>query len=446
MTTQAATLVTMEAATDEASVTAFVEQVLAGTGWRIDSVHRRSSRLEPPDLYWTQFEIDINRRKKARTLRLVAKGALNPPAWKRLSERLMRHGAGERCDPISGLGYPQLFPETQHAYWFYPYDPAMPNLPSAADAVQMAALLFGLDHQTPRVRAAARRLKVERVRYIPEVAAILRYTIETQAGPITIYGKAQPGVRGLRTYQIVDGLWQASKEYPGLLNLPRPLCFVDQYGLLLEESVRGRPVGGNRLSTEFMLAGNAAAEALAVIHESRLQSDEHIEIERELARLDRVANQFKYVLPRGHFLLTDLIAHMRERVRKTDEEDRLPTHGDLKYDQFMHHNGEFTLLDFDYFALAETSYDLGKFCAYVVPSSPKDWKESVAAEETRTLFIRRYRELRPDATLQRFGVYEALQFALRAMASMWMQSHGWQRIAETFLVMGFERLKTPLPD
>jgi hypothetical protein len=436
----------MEAATDKTAVAAFVEQVLAGTGWQIDKVRRRSSRLEPPDMYWTQFEVDINRGEDARGLRLVAKGALNPQAWERLSDRLMRHGAGRRCDPVFGVGYPQLFPETQHAYWFYPYDPAMPNLPYAADPVQMAALLLGLEHQTPRILAAARQLAVERVRYVPEVGAILRYTIETQAGPVIIYGKVQPGARGLRTYQIVDGLWQASREYPGLLNLPRPLGFIDQFGLLLEESVRGRPVDGNRLSSEFMLAGNAAAEALAVIHESRLQSDERIEIEREIARLEKVAQQFMYVLPQGHFLLTDLIAHMRDRVRKTDEEDWLPTHGDLKYDQFMHHNGEFTLLDFDYFAVAETSYDLGKFCAYVVPSSPRDWKETVAAEETRTLFIRRYRELRPHATLQRFGIYEALQFALRAMASMWTQSHGWERIAETFLVMGFERLKSRLPD
>jgi hypothetical protein len=54
-------------------------------------------------------------------------------------------------------------------------------------------------------------------------------------------------------------------------------------------------------------------------------------------------------------------------------------------------------------------------------------------------------ELRPDATLQRFGVYEALQLALRAMSFMWVQTRGWEGIAETFLVMAFERLKTPLP-
>ena len=137
---------------------------------------------------------------------------------------------------------------------------------------------------------------------------------------------------------------------------------------------------------------------------------------------------------------------MRDHVRGTREEEWLPTHGDLKYDQFIHHNGKLTLLDFDYFALAETSYDLGKYCAYLVSSMPEDWEESVAAEEMRLMFLRRYRELRPDATLQRFQVYEALQLALRAMALMWAQTLGWERQAETFLVMAFERLKTRLPE
>ena len=445
MTTQTPSLVTMDEATDKASVTAFVEEVMAGTGWNLVSVRRRSSRLDPPDSYWTQFDIDIDKAKETRRLRLVAKGALNPGAWQRLSERLTRHGAGDRCDPISGIGYPVLFPETQHAYWFYPYDPTMPNLPHAMDPVRMASVLLGLQ-DTSDVLTAASRLHIERVRYVPEVGAILHYTLDTPAGSLNIYGKVQPGNRGLRTYRIVDGLWSAAREFPGLLNLPRPLGVVEEFGLLLEERVPGRPVGGNRLSSEFMLAGNAAAEALAVIHESRLEPDERIEIENELARLDRVAEQFKYVLPAGHFMLVDLVRHMRDKVRRTTEEEWLPTHGDMKYDQFMHHNGELTLLDFDYFAMAETSYDLGKFCAYTIPSSPKNWQESVAAEEIRRLFLRRYQELRPHATLQRFGLYEALQLALRAMAFMWAQHSGWEQIAETFLVMAFERLKAPLPE
>ncbi len=436
----------MDVATSEDSVAIFAEQVLAGTGWQLDHVRRRSTRLEPPHWYWSTFAVEIYKDEEERSLRLAAKGALNPAAWEKLSDRLLRHGASKRCDPIDGIGYPCLFPETQHAYWFYPYDPNMPNLPLAADPIRMAGVLLGLEDNPSKMLAASRNIDIERVRYTPEVGAILRYSFDQTSVPTKIYGKVQPGNRGLRTYQIVQGLWRAAAHYPGYLNLPRPLGYIDHMGLLIEEGVRGRPVGSNRTSTEFRLMPAAAAEALAVIHESGVDADERIHIEDELARLDRVVEQFAYVLPNGHFLLKDLVAHMRDRVRKTNEEDWLPTHGDLKYDQFIIHNDQFTLLDFDYFAFAETSYDLGKFCAYLVPSTPRDWKESAAAEEARQLFIRRYRELRPHATLNRFALYESLQLALRAMAFMWAQTHGWQRIAETFLVLAYERLKSRLPE
>jgi hypothetical protein len=435
----------MELATDEETIAAFVDETLAGTGWEIDSIRHRVDRIDPPNSYWSVFGVDIYKDEEERSLRLVARGALNPEAWEQLSARLLRHGAGNPCDPINGVGYPRLFPETQHAYWFYPYDVAMPNLPLANDPARMAGVLLGLD-KVEDMQAAARCIEVERVRYLPEVGAILRYTIDVGATPVVVYGKVQPGRRGLRTNTIVEGLWQASAKYPGYLNLPRPLGYVEEMGMLIEEGIRGKPVGSSRTSTEFALVPEAAAEALAVIHESRVENDERITIEAELARLDKVAEKFAYVHLEGHFLLKDLIAHMREQVQKTDEEEWLPTHGDLKYDQFMVHNDTFTLLDFDYYATAETSYDLGKFCAYLVPSRPEDWRESVAVEEGRLRFIQRYRELRPHATLQRFGVYEALQFGLRAMSAMWMQKRGWERIADTFLVLGFERLKSRLPE
>jgi len=445
MTTQTSTRVTMDAATSEDSVSAFVRDLVEPRGWQVAEVRRRSSRFEPPNFYWTGFRVGINKKDEERELRLVAKGALNHEAWDILSQRLQPHADANQSDPVDALGYPVLFPETQHAYWFYPYDPSMINLPLANDAVRMAAVVLGVENDLAPILATSRRLNIERVRYTPEVGAIMRYTLDLPGSPV-IYGKVQPGNRGLRTYKVVEGLWDAARRHPKLLNLPRPLAFVDEMGLLLEEGIGGKPVSGNRNSTEFMLAAIAAAEAAAVIHESGVHPDERIDLDAELARLDRVAEQFTYVLPEGHFLLKDLIAHMRDRVRKTEVEDLLPTHGDLKYDQFVYHNDRFTLLDFDYFAQAETSYDLGKYCAYIVPSAPRDWTHSVAAEEARHLFIRRYRELRPNATLQRFQVYEALQFALRAMSAMWGQGRDWERIAETFLVLGFERLKSRLPE
>lgn len=435
----------MRAATDKQAVAAYVDAILGGTGWEVTGVHRSGTRLEPPDTYWSLLSIDINKDEEERELRLVAKGALNPEAWDRLSARLLRQGAGGPVDPLNGVGTPHLFPQTQHAYWFYPFDPSMPNLPVANDPVRVASVLVGADN-TRAILDAARRIKVERVRYMPEIVAILRYTLDLPGVPARIFGKMQPGGRGLRAIKVVEGLWRTATRYPGYLNLPRPLGYVEDMGMMLEEAVKGRPVSGKRTSAEFQMCGPAAAEAIAVIHESDVHTDMAIDIEREIARLDRVMDQFAYVLPEGHFLLKDLVGHMRERVRKTTEEAVVPTHGDLKYDQFLFHNDHFTLLDFDYFAMAETSYDLGKFCGYLVPSQPKDWTQSAAAEDVRENFIRRYRELRPHATLQRFQVYEALTLALRAMTYMWTQLPGWEQGAETFLVLAFERLKSRLPE
>lgn len=435
----------MRAATNKELVASYVEQVLAGTGWEITGVHRRGTRLEPPDSYWSLLSIDINKDEEERELRLVAKGALNPEAWQRLSARLQRYDTGGPVDPLNGVGTPRLFPETQHAYWFYPFDPSMPNLTLANDPVRVASVLVG-GGNTSEVLEASRKLTVERVRYMPEIVGILRYTLDIPALPARIFGKVQPGGRGLRAMKVVEGLWRTAARYPGYLNLPRPLGYVEEMGMMLEEAVKGRAVSGKRTSAEFEMCGTAAAEAIAVIHESDVRTDVKIDIEREIARLDRVMDQFAYVLPEGHFLLKDLITHMRERVRKTTEENILPTHGDLKYDQFLFHNDQFTLLDFDYFAMAETSYDLGKFCGYLVPSQPQDWSQSAAAEEVREIFIRRYRELRPHATMQRFQVYEALSLALRAMAYMWTQLPGWEQGAESFLVLAFERLKSRLPE
>src|SRR5579864_1490301 len=110
MTTQTASLVTMDEATSEASVVAYVEEILDGTGWQLDRVRRRGNRLEPPDSYWSMFGVDVNKDGEERTLRLVAKGALNPVAWDQLGDRLMRSGAGLPSDPIHGIGYPRLYP------------------------------------------------------------------------------------------------------------------------------------------------------------------------------------------------------------------------------------------------------------------------------------------------------------------------------------------------
>jgi len=434
----------MQEATSTDAVAEFARDLVAGTGWEVARIKRRASRLEPPYAYWVIFEVTINKEEEERKLRLVARGAFDRGAWEHLRGRLLEASGGKPCDPIDGIGYPRIFDDLQLAYWFYPFDLALPGLPRAADARTMWGVLTDLDGRVSSRKIE--RLHVERVRYTPEISAILRYDLH-ESGDVesALYGKVQPGDRGLRTYRIEEALWEKALRSDGLLKIARPVAFVREYSLLLEAAAPGEPVKGDRESVEFFGVGRAAAEALAVIHESGLEPDERIHIEAELDRLDSVSEQFALVDPKAHFLLTELGLHLRDRLEKTYEEEVLPTHADLKYDQFIHQDGRYTLIDFDYFATAETSYDVAKFCAYVIPSAPRGWEDTVAAEATREAFLRRYRELRPDATLDRFQIYEALILALRAMTMMWAQHHGWEEAAEVFLVIAQERLNTRLP-
>jgi hypothetical protein len=284
---------------------------------------------------------------------------------------------------------------------------------------------------------------VERLRYVPEISALLRYQWD---GAKPVYGKVQPGDAGARTYKTMRRVAGLAAASDGRLTTIEPIGYVPEVGLLLQEAADGEPIGSDRTKAEFGGVAAAAAEALTVIHASNLRPRATITVEAELERLAEAAQQFVYVHPRGHVLFRDLVTHIRETVRNTHEEDWVPTHGDMKYDQFVCRDGRYTLLDFDDFALSETSYDLGKFCAYATPSRPLSWEDSVAAESARERFLSRYRELRPDATLDRFQIYEAINLGVRAMTLMWMRNSEWELAADTFLVLAMERLKSRLPD
>ena len=290
-------------------------------------------------------------------------------------------------------------------------------------------------------------MDVKLARYVPEVNGIFEYMIHTApaAGSKRIFGKVQAGHGGRRTHQVMTALWEVARAAEGRLANPRPLSFQPELSLYLEEAAPGAAVTGDRTAPHFLPGTLFAAGAAAAIHESEVPAEPHIRLEHELERLDGVQDQFAHVHPQAHFLLRELLIHIRAKLSHTAEEEWLPTHGDLKYDQLLHDEGRFTLIDFDYFSLAETSADLARYCAYLFPSMPRGWEQSVAAEEARKAFLDHYRELRPHATLQRFQLWEAVMLGNRAMTAMWAQQRGWERAVEGLLVMAMERLNSRLP-
>src|SRR5258708_23464647 len=91
------------------------------------------------------YDVSIRREEEERSLRLVARGAFSRQAWDELSAKLLQHSSGP-CDPIGGIGFPRLFHESQHALWFYPFDPATPRLPTAPNPKTITQLPLGAPH------------------------------------------------------------------------------------------------------------------------------------------------------------------------------------------------------------------------------------------------------------------------------------------------------------
>ena len=481
------TLASMKAATGHDAIGQFVEErILPGTDWNLVNVRRKSTRLEPPFAYWVTYRVRLGRGElifpepdadpvldptgsvtgadavddgepelpepawsEQRELRLAARGVFDPELWNAYRKRIATLYGGRGCEPLTGLGYPVIFDDAQIVVWFYPVDPNLPGLWRSAQEGEVLRILrnhIGEVLDEPG-KVSITGVKIDLARYVPELSAIIRYDIEAEpeAASKTIFGKIQPGDRGAESNRIMFEIWKAAQRSEGRLVVPRPLGYHPAFELYLQDAMPGEAIGSDRTKPEFLFSVLHAADALAAIHESGISTEKRLSFENEISRLDRTLDQFALVHPKAFFLLRELLIHVREKLKRMPTEDWLPTHGDYKYDQILHHDGAFSLIDFDYFAEAETSFDLAKYCAYVVPSAPLGWEQSVAAETARTAFLQRYRERRPQATLQRFPAYEAVFLGQRAMTMMWIQARGWDKAAESLLVMAMERLKSRAP-
>ena len=496
MGTRMITLGTIKSATGHDAIGQFVEErILPGTDWNLVRVRRKSTRLEPPHAYWVTYRVILGRGdlvypepdadpvleaapaagadpavgtpaldgvpgedegelpepawSEQRELRLAARGVFDTETWVGYRKRILDVYGNRPCEPLTGLGYPVVFDETQMVVWFYPVDPNLPGLWRSAREEEVLQLFRNHLSQIldEPARAAINGVALELARYLPEISAIIRYDIRTdpEEASRTIFGKVQSGGRGAESNRVMNDIWKAAEQSGGRLVVPRPLGYHPAFELYLQASVPGEAIGSDRTKPEFLPSVLHAADALASLHESGIATDKKLSFETEIGRLDKTLDQFVLVHPKAFFLLRELLTHIREKLKKTPGEDWLPTHGDYKYDQILHHEGAFSLIDFDYFGQAENSFDLAKYCAYVVPSAPLGWEQSVAAEAARSAFLERYRELRPGATLQRLPIYEAVFLGQRAMTMMWIQARDWDKAAESLLVMAMERLKSRAP-
>jgi Ser/Thr protein kinase RdoA (MazF antagonist) len=264
-----------------------------------------------------------------------------------------------------------------------------------------------------------------------------------EARPLNIYGKFQHSRRGQFTYDVMRALWETPARINGDLVVAEPLGYYPDYALLLQSELPGDEIEGDRHSPTFMAQCEAAGKTLAHIHNSGVDVGTSHTIDVEIERLQSRLDEFKMSGPKVFTLLRGLLAQIVAKAQRVPVEAAVPSHGDYKYNQFLFDGKNFGLIDVEYFVQAEPSFDLGKYCGHLAPSVPKDWSDTVQANNARKVFLDAYCAVRPDYRGARFSLYEALSLATRALVVVWSQPRNWEYTAETLVALAYERLKTP---
>jgi len=406
---------------------------------RVRTKHGR--RFEAPRILWSVYEaeLELPGGVEARSL-LWTKAFFNDQECREYGVKisaLLDDGGGNPLDP---RGFARFFGSYNLFMFFFPTDPVFPALGTVFDGAAMYPLLIPHFRRegAPDVSATT----AARVKYLPEISAIVRYESEGIGEMRAIFGKVQHSRKGAFTYEVMRALWALPARASGELLIAEPLGYYPELDLLLQSAVPGVEVPGDRHAAAFMAQAEAAGHVIGRIHESGITIGRPHTVDVEISRLRTRLDEFKLASPAVFVMIRDLLKQISARAQRIPPEAPVPSHGDYKYNQFLYDGVRFGLIDVEYFVQAEPSFDLGKYCGHLVPSMPEHWSDTSQANKARRVFLDAYKSVVPEYQGRRFPLYEALSLATRALVVTWSQTTNWEYTAETLVALAYERLKT----
>ncbi|HLY65616.1 MAG TPA: aminoglycoside phosphotransferase family protein [Chloroflexota bacterium] len=385
-----------------------------------------ASRLHAPICYWAVY--------KAGDQRVTLKSFFSEEEYESYLGKLRKYYEDRFDQPQHPLGGLMLIPELNGLLWGFPFDPQMPQLHRCTDVTWINDLLE---------RRSSSPLQPKIITYNPEINAILAYRDQHR---ILAYGKASANDDGEQIFDIMDRLWWSTERAAGQLRVARPLAYASEANLLLQSAVGGRVMPGRRNSKTFLELVKVAGSALALIHGSDITHSWQRTLQFDLRRLHSWIHELELTSPGLYSTMRLLLDQVDSRAKQPESLDLVPSHGDYKWNQFLHYRGRFSLIDFELFCESERWFDVGYFCAYLPSMLPDDWRDGMATELLRERFLSTYSEAAGVALdLERIGLYEAAALATRAITQVWQHQGNWHYRASLLLDMAVDRLVSPEP-
>jgi hypothetical protein len=260
-----------------------------------------------------------------------------------------------------------FIPELDMLVQVFPYDRRLPALP---------LLMMGPPRNlAPLLSACGGRAgfgeawNIEPIRYRIGARAVLRYEAKIRDAAtrgrekMRFYAKLYRGEEGAQTYQALQALWKKAEAGGTSFTVARPIAYLSELRVLLQEEAPGTPLGEVILRDRSMpSAVRRSARALASFNQDAVGTTQRYSREDEISELKWVEDILLWACPR---LATEIDRITSGVVAGLEEVPSGPTHRDLKPDHILLDGEGFALLDLDSFAEADPVLDPASLLAHL---------------------------------------------------------------------------------
>jgi len=233
----------------------------------------------------------------------------------------------------------------------------------------------------------------------------------TEAAKKGFIGKIDRGNRGQGTFEVLAALWNAGFRPPSPYTVVRPLAYVPDRRLLLQEKAPGR------LAREIVFADSGAAcdvlgrvaGWLVALQSCTVVPPSRVEQAKEAVVLH--GRELRQSLPQHDNRIRCLV----ERALSEFDPSRLtalaPSHGDFHLENvFVEESGRVTAIDLDKFGLGERAADVAYLLAQTAIMGYRRHGNFLATARIRDHFLQAYLKEADSLSYSRLSVYLGMAF------------------------------------
>lgn len=343
------------------------------------------------------------------------------------------HLAHYKVQPNIYINKPMIYiPKHRIVFYTFPFDP---ELPWIMDAINPSVMKQRLRSILVNLNISIRDVKIELLRYTPQMRASFLYGVVTDDRGISssevkwFIGKTHVHKGAGRRFSGSWGLWQAAQ---GCLSLAPPVGYINSPSITLEEKIVGQRLGDFVDSPLFVEMARSTARAIASFHRLSVP----LTATRKLHEIKSL-KRWSYVLDSIRPDLASRLKWLRDRLivgLEIGTEVTGPVHGDFHINNILVDGTNIKIIDLDEVAYGDPFVDVGRFLASLRIPSLRTFGSLSGLAEAREAFLDEYLTMNPgNGNIQKARLFEAACLLTSAASPFRRQGAKWDNKVDLLL-------------